>query len=233
MSEFKPIESFLITDIETLKVITNPVRTQILVSLKGPQTVKQVAEKLDLPPSKLYYHVNLLEKHGLIAVVETRVVSNIIEKVYCATADNYEVDPALLSLSEGETRESANSMIISVLDQTREEFLRALQVRALELAKGKEQSPRRAALSRALCVIPESRVPEFQERIEALLQDFQAAEVATSAGEDAPDKGLQTYAMTVAFYPHYPSTASPQGEASSQEEAFSHEKDEASDSVER
>ena len=41
MSGFKPIESFLITDIETLKVITNPVRTQILVSLKSPQTVKR------------------------------------------------------------------------------------------------------------------------------------------------------------------------------------------------
>ena len=226
MSVFRPIESFLITDIETLKVITNPVRTQILVSLKSPQTVKQVAEKLDLPPSKLYYHVNLLEKHGLIAVVETRVVSNIIEKVYCATAVNYEVDPALLSLSEGEAKESANSLIISVLDQTREEFLRALQVRALELAKGKELSSRRAALSRALCVIPESRVTEFQERIEALLQDFQAAEV----GEDVPDKGLQTYAMTVAFYPHFPSSTSPQGEASSQEDASSKEEDESSDS---
>lgn len=202
MSEFKPLENFLIADIETLKVITNPVRTQILVSLKSPQTVKQVAEKLDLSPSKLYYHVNLLEKHGLITVVETRVVSNIIEKVYCATAINYDVDPALLSLSEGEGKESANSLIMSVLDQTRKEFLRALQVRALEFAKGKEQSSRRAALSRALCVIPESRVAEFQERIEALLQDFQAAEV----GEDAPDEALQTYAMTVAFYPHFSSS---------------------------
>jgi DNA-binding transcriptional ArsR family regulator len=208
MSEFKPLESFLITDIETLKAITNPVRTQILMSLKSPQTVKQVAEKLDLPPSKLYYHVNLLEKHGLITVVETRVVSNIIEKVYCATAINFEVDPALLSLSEGAGKESANSLIMSVLDQTREEFLRALQVRALELAKGQEQSPRRAALSRALCVIPESRITEFQERIEALLQDFQAAEV----GEGAADEGLQAYAMTVAFYPHFPSADSPQEE---------------------
>ena len=210
MDEFKPIESFLITDIETLKVVTNPVRTQVLMSLARPQTVKQVAEKLGLPPSKLYYHVNLLEKHGLIAVVEKRVVSNIIEKVYCATAVNFEVDPALLSLSEGEGRESANSLIVSVLDQTRNELLRAIQIRALESAKG--ESPRRpAAVSRALCIIPEPRVAEFQERIEALLKDFQAADV-----EDVQGEGLQPYAMTVVFYPHFPAPNSAQEESDSE-----------------
>lgn len=210
MDEFKPIESFLITDIETLKVVTNPVRTQVLMSLARPQTVKQVAEKLGLPPSKLYYHVNLLEKHGLIAVVEKRVVSNIIEKVYCATAVNFEVDPALLSLSEGEGRESANSLIVSVLDQTRDELLRAIQIRALESAKG--ESPHRpAAVSRALCIIPELRVAEFQERIEALLKDFQAADV-----EDVQGEGLQPYAMTVVFYPHFPAPDSVQEDSDSE-----------------
>ena len=48
---------FVINDLETLKVVADPVRNQIMEVLeKKPQNVKEVAEKLGLAPSKLYYH---------------------------------------------------------------------------------------------------------------------------------------------------------------------------------
>jgi DNA-binding transcriptional ArsR family regulator len=198
MNEFKPVDKFLIKDVETLKVITNPIRTQILMSLASPRTVKQIAAKLALSPNKLYYHVNLLEEHGLIVVVEKRVVSNIIEKVYQAAAVNFEVEPALFSLSENEESDEALSLIGSVLDQTRDELARAMRVWARKLA---ERASCPTAVSRALCVIPESRVSEFQQRIETLMKDFQAAEV----DQDAQDEDVQAYAMTVVFYPYFSS----------------------------
>jgi hypothetical protein len=61
-----------------------------------PRTVKDVASAIDLPVTKLYYHVRLLEEHGLIQVAETRVVSGIIEKSYLASAYRFTVDRALL-----------------------------------------------------------------------------------------------------------------------------------------
>ena len=45
-------------------------------STPAPPAVNQVAGKLGLSNSRLYYHFNLLEKHGLIEVVETHMVNN-------------------------------------------------------------------------------------------------------------------------------------------------------------
>ena len=65
----------LITDRSTLKVIADPLRAQIFEALTtGAYTIRQISEKLNLAPSRLYYHFALLEKHGLIHVVETRKV---------------------------------------------------------------------------------------------------------------------------------------------------------------
>ena len=54
---------FHIADLETLRAIADPLRVQIMELLEGGQalTVKQVAEKLGLAPSKLYYHFGALE----------------------------------------------------------------------------------------------------------------------------------------------------------------------------
>ncbi|MBX6342634.1 MAG: helix-turn-helix transcriptional regulator [Thermomicrobiaceae bacterium] len=78
---------FVIRDLETLRAVSDPLRLRLFELLRGgPRTVKQLAAALDLPPTRLYYHVGQLEAHGLVRVVDTRVVSGIIEKRYQATA---------------------------------------------------------------------------------------------------------------------------------------------------
>lgn len=61
---FKPTPEMIITDLETLKVLADPLRLSIIEYLSRPGTVKKIAEKLDKPPTKLYYHFNLLENMG-------------------------------------------------------------------------------------------------------------------------------------------------------------------------
>ena len=59
--------TFIIEDRETLKVMADPLRSQILeIVIDSPHTIRQTAAKLGLSASKLYYHFNLLEKHGLV-----------------------------------------------------------------------------------------------------------------------------------------------------------------------
>src|SRR5919199_1430804 len=94
----KPDDVFFITDVETLKVVADPLRLRILdVLRRGPSTVKHLATELDVPLKKLYYHVNLLETHSLIRVVGTRVISGIIEKQYQVAAHRLSVARSLLS----------------------------------------------------------------------------------------------------------------------------------------
>ncbi|MGB7093974.1 MAG: winged helix-turn-helix domain-containing protein, partial [Anaerolineales bacterium] len=67
MEEFKPAPVMMVKDLETLKILADPLRNQILEILAPEKlTINQMAEKLGLAPSKLYYHINLLEKYGLI-----------------------------------------------------------------------------------------------------------------------------------------------------------------------
>ncbi|MCP4420888.1 MAG: helix-turn-helix transcriptional regulator, partial [Chloroflexi bacterium] len=66
-------EEYIIRDLETLKAISHPLRIQLLKLIKQPKTVKEIASSLEMPPTKLYYHINLLEKNGIIRVVETQI----------------------------------------------------------------------------------------------------------------------------------------------------------------
>lgn len=192
--------TFLISDLETLKVISDPLRHQILEALiLESMTVNQVAEKLGLAASKLYYHVNLLEKHALIEVVETRTVSNLIEKYYRAVADRFSLDPALLSFDTPSGQDNIYTMIASTLDTTREDVLRSFQARAFELERGAEAQPRRAIFTRLVSRLTEEQAADFQSRLDELIAEFEEAEVTVP--HDEP--GLQNYGFTVAFYPRF------------------------------
>lgn len=55
----------MVRDYDTLKVIADPLRAQIVaILLHEPLNMRQVAERLGLAASKLYYHFGLLEKIG-------------------------------------------------------------------------------------------------------------------------------------------------------------------------
>lgn len=200
MEENKPSNCLRIEDLETLKIIADTLRHQIFETLVlQPLTVRQVAEKLGLSPSRLYYHVNLLESHGLIRIIEERVVANIIERVYAAAAPCLDVDRSLFSFATEEGKQNINLMVASTIDVTREDLFRSLDARAVELAQGVEEQPRRALLTRALSRVDEARAQEFLTRLAELLNEFEAAD----AGETSGEEDLQTYALTIAFYPRF------------------------------
>ena len=122
--------SYIVRDYETLKVIADPLRAQILeILLPEPLNVKQVAERLGLAPSKLYYHFGLLEKIGLVVVADTRQIANIVEKTYRVAARSIEVDPALFNFTTEAGKENLNTALMATLDATRDDVARSLQAR--------------------------------------------------------------------------------------------------------
>jgi hypothetical protein len=50
---------------------------------------------MDMKPNRLYYHVNLLEEHGLVRVTQTRIVSGIVERTYALVARHFAVSDDL------------------------------------------------------------------------------------------------------------------------------------------
>lgn len=197
MKKTQSKKRFHVSDLETLRAIADPLRVQILELMEGQSlTVKQVAEKLGLAPSKLYYHFGALEKLGLIEVAETRMVANMLEKKFRSNADLLDVDPALFKFSKEGDNEPINILLASTIDATRDDLLRSLQARQFQLEQGADEQPRRLIINRVVSRVPEQRIEEFQERLMKLLQEFEA-EDQTSKPSDQP------YALSLAFYPSF------------------------------
>jgi DNA-binding transcriptional ArsR family regulator len=202
-------KTFMIGDLETLRVMADPLRGQIYEQLVlAPQTVKQVAEKLGLAPGKLYYHISLLEKHGLIQVVETRLVANMVEKLYRANAGKLDIDPDLLQFSTPSGKENIYALLTSLLDATKADLSRSLEARAAALERGADPHPREVVVNRLTARLPEARANEFTRQVVALFKEFTEAD----EGENGDAGELQAYSLTVAFYPSYYFPEESQGE---------------------
>ena len=83
---------------DRLKAMADPTRIRFILELGAePRTVKEVAEALGVPPTRLYYHLRILERHGLVEVANRRMVSGIEERSYRLAGDieNWTVSPNL------------------------------------------------------------------------------------------------------------------------------------------
>jgi DNA-binding transcriptional ArsR family regulator len=191
--------AFVIKDLDTLRVVADPLRAQILELLvRKPQTVKYVAEKLGLAPGKLYYHFSLLEKHGLIQVVETRMVSNMVEKLYQSIAGKMDVDPALLQFTTSAGKENIHTLLTSILDSTKEDLIRSMDARAAALARGADPKPREVIINRLTARLTDEQHQELKQLVLELFQKFDQANNLSNA-----DETLSTYSLTAALYPSY------------------------------
>ena len=77
-----------------------------------------------MEPSKIYYHIKLLLKHGLIEEVGHNIDSGIVEKIYQASARHFKmVNPLINSEVPAET---ADILFSSMLDNTTQRFRHAL-----------------------------------------------------------------------------------------------------------
>jgi DNA-binding transcriptional ArsR family regulator len=196
----RPRGVLVIGDLETLRMIADPLRMQIFEQLvESPMTVKELATRLGLSPSRLYYHMNVLEEHELIRVVGQNSIGNLVEKIYRAVAAELDVAPTLLAFETRVGKESITAMAASTLDTTREDLLRSLEARAYALDGGAPERRRTIMVTRTMQRIPESQAVAFQERLSALQREFDAAAVsADEHGEEA-----HIYALTIVLYPHF------------------------------
>ncbi|MGF1427755.1 ArsR/SmtB family transcription factor [Kitasatospora sp. LaBMicrA B282] len=81
---------------EQLRAVSSLVRHRILGVLRdGPATITQTAQKLGLAKGSSSYHLRLLERAGLVEVVDTRKVRGVTERYYGRTSRGLSLpDPA-------------------------------------------------------------------------------------------------------------------------------------------
>ena len=87
-----------ITDIEKLKVISDPLRISILTTLgTEKKNSRQLAKLLKINRTKIHYHLNILEENNFIEVVDTDSINGIIQKYYLPTAQAFVPSPNIFN----------------------------------------------------------------------------------------------------------------------------------------
>lgn len=190
-----PIPELIITDLETHKALVNPLRIRLLELLVDEaQSVKQLAAAVDLEPVKLYYHINLLEKNGLIQVVDTQVVSGIIEKWYRVTAFNYRIDRKILSLQQKDEQQAyLDEAFASIFEGTMELIRQNTAVPIIDLQQNPPH-PHSLFLTRSRGFHSATQAQAFYEKLQALIHEFEG-----SIAE--PEETDGKYVLTLALFP--------------------------------
>lgn len=87
-----------ITDIEKLKVISDPLRISILTTLgTEKKNSRELAKLLKINRTKIHYHLNILEENNFIEVVDTDSINGIIQKYYLPTAQAFVPSPSIFN----------------------------------------------------------------------------------------------------------------------------------------
>lgn len=145
----------VLTEASQLKAIAHPVRTRLLTALEAaPASAKQLAVSLGLTHGNVGHHLKVLERAGLVEVVEERKVRALTERIFAPTYDRLRIE-----VGEGG------------LDKLHFLFEQAGREAAPQADQPFDDQGRLYAVT-----MPEDRAAEFAARLIALGEEFGAAE---------------------------------------------------------
>jgi DNA-binding transcriptional ArsR family regulator len=81
--------------LEQVRAISDPFRVTLLAQFNEPRTPKQVADSLKVPATRLYHHVAVLEKVGLLEFAHSKQKRGTQERYYRAIGTSFAIDPSL------------------------------------------------------------------------------------------------------------------------------------------
>jgi len=176
-------ETYVITDLQQIKALADPLRQQILGAfVSEPRTTKQVATILGQPATKLYHHVDLLRRVGLIDLVATKPKRGTTEKYFQAIAHRFSVAGTSLSGEAASVLEESFSQALACVQSE-------IRKAAADVESGKES--RTIIALGALRIAPED-LPELQARILGIAKELSS---------EPTDPKRESYQYLVAVYP--------------------------------
>jgi len=189
--------------VSELRAFAHPLRLRLFeLFVEKPRTTMQVAEVLGEPPTRLYHHVNALQKAGLLRVRETRQVRGSVEKYLEAVVPRPLENTADVLRTSASARQSARAAAGAVLEQVRQDL-------NAEVGELKHASPGPMILRMILGATP-ARAATVCKRLLAFLKELKSeceAETGESTPSDVPralGKDEERYALTIAFTRSWP-----------------------------
>lgn len=191
-----------VAELEQIRILADPLRLRMLEAFGEERTTKQVAELLGEKPTRLYHHVEALERAGLIELTRTRPTRGTVEKYFLAVARTFRTDPRAFvprSGARGEENAAIRSVIATFFDTTAAE-LSALADRAGHPDGTGEVDEEEALVSFLEVRASKDRIEEVRARLRELVSSL-AADDATGKGAESAGDPKPAYRLTLAFYP--------------------------------
>ena len=187
----EPDAERLISDVETLKALSDPLRLRILELMTTGRdeafTVKRLAAALEVSQTKLYHHINLLVERELIRPVSTRVVSGIIETSYRIAQLSVKLDRSLFARDSPDLHD----MLTTVFDGARDDIERGIRAGMIDLSEGSD-SNRRIILAKGLTRLSPARAEDFRAKLNDLINAY---------ADDPIDVPAEPFGYVLSFYP--------------------------------
>jgi predicted ArsR family transcriptional regulator len=184
-------ETMMLKDLEQVKIFAHPLRARLVEAfVDKPRTAKQVAEIIGQKPTKLYHHVDALERVGLIELVKTQKKRGTIEKYYRTVAKRFSVDSGMFTMrgNHKELLGEFRAMFATMLENTLQEINESISEKLI----CPETKKKGATLARKHIRTTPDKIRELEKKIEKLLDD-----VATTEEK----KGDLEYRLMLVFYP--------------------------------
>lgn len=172
-----PPPLMILTDEDRIRGYVHPVRMAILGMLATERrTITSVARELSVHPANITHHFRLLQRLGLIRLVETRDTGRNAEKYYLAAARAFVVRP------KGQSAAGRQALALSIL---RDNLSAAID----RCRPGGRRGETLALLASAR--LKDADMRRFAKRLQGLVREFQGAE---------SDEGT-SFSLNVSLYP--------------------------------
>jgi DNA-binding transcriptional ArsR family regulator len=168
-------EVFEIDDADTFEMLTDPMRVELIERLFEPSSVSELAEAMDVPRTRLYHHIRLLEEAKVIRVVRTRQRGAIPEKIYQVAAHN--IRPSDRILAEYPPRHAAAAVIGPILSTTRADIIRSATDGRFDFKRSPDE--KKFMVARILLSLSPERRHRFITELREVIERY--------SDEDEPD----------------------------------------------
>ena len=174
---------------QELRALAHPLRLRLLEEFAGsPRTTMQVAAAMGEPPTRLYHHVNALERAGILKLARTRQVRGTTEKYYEVAKKSFGAVAG--DQVTGPMKGSLKSLAYMMFEEARSDLLAAIADSSKISA---EAAP--VALRMLLTVSP-AQVASVRKKLVALLRS-----IRKECRRQPPAEDALRWALTVAFAP--------------------------------
>lgn len=186
--------SLIIKDLNQLKILSDPFRAQLMMSLiEKPYTGQQLAEKINLSRARIHYHLRELEKNHLIELVRTEEINGIVQKFYRSVAQGFLPDVSLLPHKK-QVDETYRQIVLSMIDRTRVFALSAPE-EAFSFDRKNDKRIEKAQATYTINYMTEEHFLQCLDDYQKLMKKFESL-----CKDDEQDPGSKMYVLSrVAF----------------------------------